>query len=148
MFFNISELVRSENSPLAGSRWLSAFVASLISGTFVSVAIAPFDLISTRFYNQGVDSNGKGTRLNLKYLIETSLILLSNCFCAWKYFCFSSTRTPISFSTWLCQESLSKWRASCFLQRMVCKLFQNRATYTLIPNFLGSAQTLLPYIWN
>jgi solute carrier family 25 protein 34/35 len=39
---------------------MNAFIASLLSGLLVSVAMAPFDLVSTRFYNQGVDANGKG----------------------------------------------------------------------------------------
>jgi solute carrier family 25 protein 34/35 len=40
--------------------WGNACFASLISGVFVAVSMAPFDLIATRFYNQGVDSRGKG----------------------------------------------------------------------------------------
>jgi len=40
---------------------MNAFMASLLSGLFVSVAMAPLDLVSTRFYNQGVDAQGKGT---------------------------------------------------------------------------------------
>lgn len=40
--------------------WMTAFCASLISGIFVSISMSPFDLIATRFYNQGVDANGKG----------------------------------------------------------------------------------------
>ncbi|CAG7717785.1 unnamed protein product [Allacma fusca] len=43
-----------------GNRWSTAFLASLISGFFVSFAMSPFDLISTRFYNQDVDKHGKG----------------------------------------------------------------------------------------
>jgi len=43
------------NTPL-----MTAFYASLISGVFVTVSMAPFDMVATRFYNQGVDSNGKG----------------------------------------------------------------------------------------
>lgn len=42
-----------------GSIW-NAFLASLLSGLLVSVAMSPFDLVSTRFYNQELDSKGKG----------------------------------------------------------------------------------------
>lgn len=40
--------------------WMTAFCASLISGVFVSISMSPFDLIATRFYNQGVDAKGRG----------------------------------------------------------------------------------------
>ncbi|OXA64673.1 solute carrier family 25 member 35 [Folsomia candida] len=39
---------------------LNPFCASMIAGVFVSFFMAPFDLISTRFYNQGVDKYGNG----------------------------------------------------------------------------------------
>ncbi|OXA50732.1 hypothetical protein Fcan01_14254 [Folsomia candida] len=39
---------------------INAFIASLLSGVLVSIAMAPLDLVSTRFYNQGVDAKGKG----------------------------------------------------------------------------------------
>jgi len=32
----------------------------MIAGLFVSFFMAPFDLMSTRFYNQGVDAKGRG----------------------------------------------------------------------------------------
>jgi len=40
--------------------WITAFCASLISGVFVTISMAPFDLVATRFYNQGVDPKGRG----------------------------------------------------------------------------------------
>ncbi|KAF5278785.1 hypothetical protein FQR65_LT15513 [Abscondita terminalis] len=43
------------NSPL-----LTTFTASFIGGFIATVFITPFDLISTRLYNQGVDRNGRG----------------------------------------------------------------------------------------
>ncbi|KAL3269381.1 hypothetical protein HHI36_008451 [Cryptolaemus montrouzieri] len=44
-----------QNYPIWGS-----FAASMIAGVAISVGMTPFDLISTRLYNQGVDANGKG----------------------------------------------------------------------------------------
>ncbi|XP_065156110.1 solute carrier family 25 member 35-like [Atheta coriaria] len=37
-----------------------AFAASMVGGVITAFAMTPFDLISTRLYNQGVDKNGKG----------------------------------------------------------------------------------------
>ncbi|KAF5292637.1 hypothetical protein FQA39_LY13970 [Lamprigera yunnana] len=39
---------------------LTAFTASFIGGFVASILNTPFDLISTRLYNQGVDKNGRG----------------------------------------------------------------------------------------
>ncbi|XP_074655605.1 solute carrier family 25 member 35-like [Tubulanus polymorphus] len=39
---------------------LTAFYASCLSGVVVVVCMTPFDVMSTRIYNQGFDSNGKG----------------------------------------------------------------------------------------
>ncbi|KAI8997739.1 mitochondrial carrier domain-containing protein [Pilobolus umbonatus] len=36
------------------------FATSMVTGVLVCFAMNPFDVISTRMYNQGVDSNGKG----------------------------------------------------------------------------------------
>ncbi|CAG2061016.1 unnamed protein product [Timema podura] len=33
---------------------------SMVGGVFISVFMTPFDVIMTRMYNQGVDSEGKG----------------------------------------------------------------------------------------
>ncbi|KAK9889833.1 hypothetical protein WA026_007200 [Henosepilachna vigintioctopunctata] len=44
-----------QNHPIWGS-----FVASMIAGVAISVAMTPFDLVSTRLYNQGVDASGRG----------------------------------------------------------------------------------------
>ncbi|KAK5645020.1 hypothetical protein RI129_006320 [Pyrocoelia pectoralis] len=43
------------NSPL-----LTTFTASFIGGFIATIFITPFDLISTRLYNQGVDPKGRG----------------------------------------------------------------------------------------
>ncbi|EDW35861.1 GL16987 [Drosophila persimilis] len=37
-----------------------SFFSGLAAGSFVSVAVTPFDVITTRLYNQGVDSHGRG----------------------------------------------------------------------------------------
>lgn len=39
---------------------LTSLIASIIGGFFQTMMITPFDLVSTRLYNQGVDANGKG----------------------------------------------------------------------------------------
>ncbi|XP_076451831.1 solute carrier family 25 member 35-like [Babylonia areolata] len=40
--------------------WLNAFVASMLSGLAVTMFMTPFDVVSTRLYNQGLDSGGRG----------------------------------------------------------------------------------------
>ena len=37
------------------SSWLTALIAAMISGVAVAVTMTPFDVISTRLYNQPVD---------------------------------------------------------------------------------------------
>ncbi|XP_060526270.1 solute carrier family 25 member 35-like [Cylas formicarius] len=39
---------------------LTSLVSSLVSGAFQTIAMNPFDVVSTRLYNQGVNSQGKG----------------------------------------------------------------------------------------
>jgi len=51
--------------------WLNPLCASMIAGVFVSFFMAPFDLISTRFYNQGVDKYGNG--IMYKNIMECGL---------------------------------------------------------------------------
>ncbi|CAL8093213.1 unnamed protein product [Orchesella dallaii] len=59
-FAKAREFVTSKQLFPEGSIW-NSFLASLLSGLLVSVAMAPFDLVSTRFYNQGLDPiTGKG----------------------------------------------------------------------------------------
>jgi len=79
----LSEYVRaSDLFPQSGS-WMTAFYASLISGVFVTISMAPFDLVATRFYNQGVSATGQGTlfamMFDLKLNIKRSL-LITICF--------------------------------------------------------------------
>lgn len=40
--------------------FLTAFSSSLISGFFTSVFMTPFDVVSTRMFNQGLDAKGRG----------------------------------------------------------------------------------------
>uniref|UniRef100_UPI00398F639D solute carrier family 25 member 35 n=1 Tax=Pristiophorus japonicus TaxID=55135 RepID=UPI00398F639D len=40
--------------------WLVSLTAGLVSSVFVVLAMTPFDVISTRLYNQPVDKKGKG----------------------------------------------------------------------------------------
>jgi solute carrier family 25 protein 34/35 len=40
--------------------WLSALPASILGGITAVLCQTPFDVVSTRMYNQGVDSNGRG----------------------------------------------------------------------------------------
>lgn len=70
----IAEFVTAQGYFKEGSV-INAFIASLLSGLLVSVAMAPFDLVSTRFYNQGVDANGKGMG---KKLVNKLNICLDN----------------------------------------------------------------------
>lgn len=39
---------------------LNSFLASILGGIVIAVTMNPFDVISTRLYNQGVDSQGRG----------------------------------------------------------------------------------------
>lgn len=44
--------------------WLNTLVASMLSGLAVALCMTPLDVISTRLYNQGVNSSGKGLLYN------------------------------------------------------------------------------------
>lgn len=44
-----------QNYPIGGS-----FAASMVSGIVMCAFMTPFDLVSTRLYNQGVDASGRG----------------------------------------------------------------------------------------
>ncbi|XP_067879761.1 solute carrier family 25 member 35 isoform X1 [Heterodontus francisci] len=41
--------------------WLVSLTAGMVSSVFVVLAMTPFDVVSTRLYNQPVDRQGKGT---------------------------------------------------------------------------------------
>lgn len=40
--------------------WLVASAASMVSSTAVVICMTPFDVVSTRLYNQGTNAQGKG----------------------------------------------------------------------------------------
>jgi len=40
--------------------WLNALAASMTSGVVVVMLMTPFDVVSTRLYNQGIDAAGRG----------------------------------------------------------------------------------------
>lgn len=40
--------------------WLNALFASMLSGVLVTFFMTPFDVVSTRLYNQGLDARGRG----------------------------------------------------------------------------------------
>lgn len=42
---------------LSPDTWLTALVAAMVSGVAVAVTMTPFDVISTRLYNQPVDGS-------------------------------------------------------------------------------------------
>ena len=42
------------------NHWMTGLSASLASGVVVVAFMTPFDVVSTRLYNQGLDANGKG----------------------------------------------------------------------------------------
>ena len=93
---SFSEFVRSQQYVSVENRWGSAFLASIISGFFVSCAMAPFDLLSTRFYNQGIDENGKGY-CNIQWTVDTALqMIFTRC-------SFHFSRSNVSLSVGLCQ---------------------------------------------
>ncbi|XP_065173330.1 solute carrier family 25 member 35-like [Atheta coriaria] len=58
--FAMSKDVLSQYDLFKSSPLLTSFVASVMGGFFQTAMITPFDLISTRIYNQPVDINGKG----------------------------------------------------------------------------------------
>lgn len=58
--FAISKDKLKESAFLRDSPLLTSLVASIFSGVIQTIVINPFDVVSTRLYNQGVDANGKG----------------------------------------------------------------------------------------
>ncbi|KAJ6645675.1 Solute carrier family 25 member 35 [Pseudolycoriella hygida] len=49
-----------EYETFKNSTFLTATAASMVSGFFLVVGMTPFDVVATRLFNQGIDSNGKG----------------------------------------------------------------------------------------
>ncbi|TNM88876.1 hypothetical protein fugu_005130 [Takifugu bimaculatus] len=50
----------SRSQWLSPDTWLTALVAAMVSGVAVAVTMTPFDVISTRLYNQPVDESHRG----------------------------------------------------------------------------------------
>lgn len=51
-------------SKFPGQVWMPLLSSSFIAGFFITTLMQPFDLVATRFYNQGMDANGKGLFYN------------------------------------------------------------------------------------
>ncbi|XP_045474234.1 solute carrier family 25 member 35-like [Harmonia axyridis] len=62
--FAVTKDMLKEYESLKDSPLMTSIAASFISTIFQTVAITPFDLVSTRLYNQGVDASGKGLLYN------------------------------------------------------------------------------------
>ncbi|KAK4876380.1 hypothetical protein RN001_012802 [Aquatica leii] len=58
--FAMMKDVLNQYSFFRDSPMLRTFTASIIGGIFQVISMTPFDLVSTRLYNQPVDVNGKG----------------------------------------------------------------------------------------
>lgn len=52
---------------LSPNSWLTALVAAMISGVAVAITMTPFDVISTRLYNQPVDNSHRVSFLFCPY---------------------------------------------------------------------------------
>ncbi|XP_017781807.1 PREDICTED: solute carrier family 25 member 35-like [Nicrophorus vespilloides] len=62
--FNYCKVWLANYDFFKGKPLSSTFAASMVGGIVVAVVMTPFDLISTRLYNQGVDAKGKGLLYN------------------------------------------------------------------------------------
>ncbi|CAH0554847.1 unnamed protein product [Brassicogethes aeneus] len=58
--FAITKDALKETELFKGNPMCSSLVSSIVGGVFQTVLMTPFDLVSTRLYNQGVDAKGKG----------------------------------------------------------------------------------------
>lgn len=52
------EIIKTKMFP--EKSWLNALVASMMSGLLVTFFMTPFDVVSTRLYNQALDAQGRG----------------------------------------------------------------------------------------
>ncbi|XP_026479848.1 solute carrier family 25 member 35-like [Ctenocephalides felis] len=59
-FGKSKQLLENQSPKLKEKPILCAFLASFLSGAVMVCCMTPFDVVSTRLYNQGVDSNGRG----------------------------------------------------------------------------------------
>ncbi|XP_031352409.1 solute carrier family 25 member 35-like [Photinus pyralis] len=58
--FTYSKEFLTKRNVLNNHPYLKSFVSSMVGGVAISTMVTPFDLILTRLYNQGVDSEGRG----------------------------------------------------------------------------------------
>lgn len=58
-FSKSNQLIEQQKLFKQGSTW-NTLLASMVSGVAVVAMMTPFDVVSTRLYNQGVDKHGKG----------------------------------------------------------------------------------------
>ncbi|KAK9879887.1 hypothetical protein WA026_008387 [Henosepilachna vigintioctopunctata] len=58
--FAVTKDLLREYESMKDNPLMVSIVASFVSGIFQTVMITPFDLVSTRLYNQGVDGLGRG----------------------------------------------------------------------------------------
>lgn len=62
--FAMSKDKLQEYEIFKNSRLLTSFVGSIFGGFVQTIMMNPFDVVSTRLYNQGVDANGRGLLYN------------------------------------------------------------------------------------
>ncbi|CAH1773071.1 unnamed protein product [Owenia fusiformis] len=58
--FSRTKQLVADTKLVSEDSWLVPFTASMMSGVFVVACMTPFDVVSTRLYNQGTDARGKG----------------------------------------------------------------------------------------
>lgn len=58
--FTYSKEFLTNRNVLSNHPYLKSLVSSMVGGVAISTMVTPFDLILTRLYNQGVDSEGRG----------------------------------------------------------------------------------------
>lgn len=51
--FAVTKDILKQNDFVKSSPLLTSFIASIVGGIFQTIMITPFDLVSTRLYNQG-----------------------------------------------------------------------------------------------
>lgn len=119
--------------PQFSNSWLTALIAAMISGVAVAITMTPFDVISTRLYNQPVD---EFHRVSLSDLFSANLFLhsilvqktvvrssiLAKCRLGWKlrtlnifFVCLSGA--SVSWIFRLYAEGVPSWGCAGVIQR-------------------------------
>lgn len=84
--------------------WENLLAASMISGVVVTLFMTPFDVVSTRLFNQGVDSSGKGLFYSSYLDCWTKMLRKEGVFSFYKGYTASLLRlgphTVLSFVFW------------------------------------------------